>query len=281
VTTADVDRAIRQDVADVLVRYATAIDTRDWELLRSCFTADCDADYVDIGRWHGPDAIALWMEQAHAGCGHTLHRISNQTVSVHDQGASARSYVDALVLFADNMNGVRAAGYYDDELRHGDDGWKILRRSFTTVLLETVGDGEKSGKHDREAIEQLKARYFRMMDSKNWTAFRDLFTDDVVIDTTASGGNVTTGAAEFVAFLEDAIGDVVTVHHGHTPEIDLTSPSTATGIWAMEDMLRWPDGSELHGTGHYHETYEKLDGTWRIATSTLTRLRMDFGSPTG
>jgi hypothetical protein len=96
------------------------------------------------------------------------------------------------------------------------------------------------------------------------------------MDTTASGGDVITGATTFLAFLVEAIGEVVTVHHGHTPEIEITSPNRATGVWAMEDMLRWPNGMELHGYGHYHETYEKVDGTWRIASSTLTRLRMDF-----
>ena len=69
---------------------------------------------------------------------------------------------------------------------------------------------------------------------------------------------------------------MVTVHHGHMPEIEVTSPTTATGVWAMEDRLRWPDGSELLGFGHYHEAYEKVDGSWRIKSSTLTRLRMDF-----
>jgi hypothetical protein len=49
----------------------------------------------------------------------------------------------------------------------------------------------------------------------------------------------------------------------------------------MEDMLRYADGSELHGYGHYHETYEKVDGTWRIKTLTLTRLRQDVTPPAG
>ena len=133
---------------------------------------------------------------------------------------------------------------------------------------------------DREAIRQLKARYFRTIDTKDWSGLRRVFADDVVMDTTSSGGGVITGADQFLAFLRGAIGEVTTVHHGHTPEIELTSPTTATGIWAMEDMLRWPDGSEMHGYGHYHETYEKLDGDWRITTSTLTRLRMDLtGGP--
>jgi len=136
-------------------------------------------------------------------------------------------------------------------------------------------------KDDREAILQLKARYFRAMDTKDWSGLRSVFADDVVMDTTASGGGVITGAEQFLAFLREAIGDVITVHHGHTPEIELTSPTTATGIWAMEDMLRWPDGSQMHGFGHYHESYEKLDGDWYIKTSILTRLRMDFTDPAG
>jgi uncharacterized protein (TIGR02246 family) len=134
---------------------------------------------------------------------------------------------------------------------------------------------------DVEAIRQLKARYFRLMDTKDWEAMRQVFADDVVVDTTASGGNITTGADEYMVFLCDAIGDVITVHHGHTPEIELTSPTTATAVWAMEDMLRWPNGRELHGYGHYHETYEKVDGAWRIKTLMLTRLRMDFTEPVG
>lgn len=133
-----------------------------------------------------------------------------------------------------------------------------------------------SASGDLIAIMQLKARYCRTMDAKDWSAMRRLFTDDVVIDTVDSGGSVIRGADEFMDFLTQAIGDVITVHHCHMPEIDLTSPTTASGVWAMEDMLRWPDGSELHGYGHYHEAYEKTDGAWRIAASRLSRLRMDF-----
>jgi uncharacterized protein (TIGR02246 family) len=129
---------------------------------------------------------------------------------------------------------------------------------------------------DVEAIKQLKARYFRTMDTKDWAAMRGVFTDDVVMDTTEAGGDVTSGADRFIAFLREAIGAVITVHHGHMPEIELTSSTTATGVWAMEDMLRWPDGSEMHGYGHYHETYEKVGGAWRIKSSKLTRLRTDF-----
>lgn len=132
-----VDREVRQDVADVLVRYATGIDRRDWALFRTCFTDDCEADYGAIGVWHGADAITKWMEEAHAPCGHTLHRITNQAISPSSDGVVARSYVDAVVMAADNRSGTRAVGYYDDELVRTDDGWKIAHRRFTMVVLQT------------------------------------------------------------------------------------------------------------------------------------------------
>ena len=71
------------------------------------------------------------------------------------------------------------------------------------------------------------------------------------------------------------LADAVTTHHGHMPEIEMTSPTTATGVWALEDQPWWPEGGPLkhmHGFGHYHETYEKGDDRWRIKTMTITRL---------
>jgi hypothetical protein len=62
----------------------------------------------------------------------------------------------------------------------------------------------------------------------------------------------------------------------HAPEIELTSATTARGIWALEDVVRLAPGLNLRGYGHYQETYEKTDGQWRITSSTLTRLREDI-----
>jgi ketosteroid isomerase-like protein len=132
---------------------------------------------------------------------------------------------------------------------------------------------------DVEAICQLKARYFRMMDTKDWDGLAAVFTPDVVIDMSNEGGGVTRSVDEYIPFLRSNIEQVVTVHHGHMPEITLTSATSATGIWAMEDHLRWPEGSpiaSLHGFGHYHETYRKTADGWRIAAMTLTRLRRDM-----
>lgn len=134
---------------------------------------------------------------------------------------------------------------------------------------------------DVEAIKQLKARYCRLLDTKNWAAWRELFADDFVSDTSSAGGAVVTGADAFVAFTRRNIGkpSQPTVHQVHAPEIELTSATTARGVWALEDVVRLAPGVNLRGYGHYHETYEKVDDRWLIKTSTLTRLREDVFNP--
>lgn len=70
----------------------------------------------------------------------------------------------------------------------------------------------------------------------------------------------------------------VTVHQGYNPQITIHSATEASGIWPMQDRLRFgPDSpiTEIHGFGHYHETYRKIDGQWLIQTNRLTRLCVD------
>ncbi len=129
-----------------------------------------------------------------------------------------------------------------------------------------------------EEIKQLKARYFRYMDTKQWSGWEEIFTTDAVMDVSEEqvSESVIKGRDKIIPFVSKVLEGVVTVHHGHMPEIEVLSETTARAIWSMEDKLRWPNGkTTLHGYGHYHETYEKVDGRWRIKTLKLTRLRID------
>jgi hypothetical protein len=128
-----------------------------------------------------------------------------------------------------------------------------------------------------EDIRQLKARYYRCMDTKDWDGFREVFAADGEMDMRSEAGEagLARGKQAIADFVRGAVGPVVTAHHGHMPEIDITSPTTATAVWAMEDELWWPDGMHMHGWGHYHETYTREDAGWRIQTLKLTRLRVD------
>ena len=91
-----------------------------------------------------------------------------------------------------------------------------------------------------EAIKQLKARYCRYLDTKRWDDWRQLFTDDFVSDTSQSGGKLISGAEEFVSYVRNTLGkpSQPTAHQVHAPEIALTSATTATGVWALEDVVR-------------------------------------------
>lgn len=133
------EREDKQDISELLVRYATAIDRREYPLLGTVFTDDCVADYGEIGSWHSADAIIEFMDAVHAMAGYTLHRLSNIAITVSGDTATARTYIDALILAADNSGGVNAVGFYDDELVRTTDGWRIARRQFTSAQVATVG----------------------------------------------------------------------------------------------------------------------------------------------
>jgi hypothetical protein len=123
-----------------------------------------------------------------------------------------------------------------------------------------------------EAIKQLKARYCRYLDTKRWDDWRQLFTDNFVSDTSPAGGKLISGADEFVAFVRGTLGkpSQPTAHQVHAPEIELTSEMTATGVWALQDVVRLSPGINLLGHGHYHETYEKVAAVAELSLSRST-----------
>jgi ketosteroid isomerase-like protein len=139
-----------------------------------------------------------------------------------------------------------------------------------------------------EEIKQLKARYFRLMDTKDYAALRNVFADDAVFDascslsiepTEDSAAWIHSGGDAIAAFIESAVKPLRTVHHGHCHEIEVLSDTEARGVIAMEDQIWDETGTTmtLHGMGHYHETYVKVGGQWRIKTSRISRLHVILG----
>jgi len=124
-------------ISEVIIAYATAIDQRDWHLLHSCFTNDCEADYGSFGRWLSAAAITDYMKHAHADIGPSLHRMSNIDIRATENAVHVRSYVDAL-LTPMNPGGPlhRGVGFYEDHFVRTGDGWKIAKRRFNALHLE-------------------------------------------------------------------------------------------------------------------------------------------------
>lgn len=141
-----------------------------------------------------------------------------------------------------------------------------------------------------EEIRQVKARYFRGVDTADGDLVRGILAEDCVLDyrgcctDPATGRDflpamnvVLRGSANWTSDAFKRAG-IVSVHQGHNVEIALTSDTTATGIWSMTDRMFFPEGAPfatLTGYGYYHETYEKVGGRWTIKTTRIERLRVE------
>ena len=141
-----------------------------------------------------------------------------------------------------------------------------------------------------EEIRQLKSRYFQVVDEKDWAGIEALFTPDARVDfgseglhhvghhgVTAADINpedwIVSGGEATARVIAGAVSEVISVHQGHDPQIELISPDRAVGRWSMYDRLEYGD-EVMHGYGHYHEKYERVDGEWTFSALTLTRLRV-------
>jgi hypothetical protein len=125
---------------------------------------------------------------------------------------------------------------------------------------------------DIEDIKQLRARYTRWLDTQDWESFGNEVTADFHTET---DGGLLDGRDIVINSLSERLAGATTSHHCHTPEITLTGPDSATGVWAMQDHVTMTlNGEQLsfRGAGFYHETYVRTDDGWRIRSTALKRL---------
>ena len=144
----ELDIADRQEVADVIVRCATALDTHDAELLLSCFTADAELQ-VDRAPVTSPAEFAERAKRLRT-LAVVQHFVSNIAVELAGDRAASRSY--CLVMQAHGQDEGRktllTGGIYEDELAKTVAGWQISRRRFTS-LWAVEGTNVVTPTHDR------------------------------------------------------------------------------------------------------------------------------------
>jgi hypothetical protein len=125
-----------------------------------------------------------------------------------------------------------------------------------------------------EAIKRLKYTYCRCLDEKRW----DEMAQCLAADATAAysdGLYSFAGREAIMQFLRDALDGhhMITAHRVHQPEIDLTSPTTATGIWALDDIvIETKANIVIRGAAFYRDEYVKLDGRWKIRHTGYQRI---------
>jgi hypothetical protein len=131
----------REQIGDVLIRYATGIDRKDWQLFRSCWADELEVDYAEVGKFTDPDAFTELMEQLHGSMGSTYHRLSNFVIDVQGDRAEVRSYVHAVLMLkpGDADNWIDVVGHYEDEFVRTPAGWRIFKRSTHMARMLTGG----------------------------------------------------------------------------------------------------------------------------------------------
>jgi SnoaL-like domain len=120
---------------------------------------------------------------------------------------------------------------------------------------------------DIEQIKKLKHRYFRCFDTADLAGLAEIFHPDVTLD--VNGGIYKfriEGRDKYLDLVrEGAHAEMIMQHNGHHPEIEMLSPTEATGIWYLQDSV-WEFRRKMHITGAaiYRDRYLKVNGTWFI-----------------
>ena len=122
----------KQEIKDVLIRYARAADQRDWPLLDRVFDPDVEANYNDEFKPSGRAEVVALMAGMLGPCGPTQHLLGNFSIEVNGSEATSRCYVRAAHSSADeNEAGVYEIwGEYRSHLVRSDDRWLIDRHEL-------------------------------------------------------------------------------------------------------------------------------------------------------
>ncbi len=115
-------------IADLLTRYAKAVDERDWDLWKSVFTADATIDYTSAGGIAGDvETVAAWLAKTMAMFEASQHLVSNIEVTMSDDEATVRAMFFNPMKFADDGGFFTTGGWYNHTMVRTCDGWKSRR----------------------------------------------------------------------------------------------------------------------------------------------------------
>jgi hypothetical protein len=126
--------ADRLAIDDLLDEYAAALDTKNWDALRTLFLPDAIVDYTEEGGIRGSvdDAIA-WFEKALAAFTASQHFVTNRRVKFAGDEATVNAYIFSPLGVPNGDGGltlVFAGGAYEDVVRRTPDGWRFAARTI-------------------------------------------------------------------------------------------------------------------------------------------------------
>ncbi len=128
----------RLDIDDLITRYATAVDSRDWALFRSCFVDDAKIDYTSAGGVAGAlDDIATWLEQTLTAFTLSIHQVTNRAVTLDGDTATGwLAYFNPNTLADGSI--LMSGGHYRDRYVRTADGWRFAERATEGNWLKHI-----------------------------------------------------------------------------------------------------------------------------------------------
>ena len=124
-------------IHDLLLRYARALDSRDWSLLRTCFHPEARARYGE-SELIGPQAISDYCERALARYRITQHLLAAPYIVVDGDSATARTSLQATHVEArpEGESLYVVAGTYHDKIVSERGEWRLSERWLEAVWTE-------------------------------------------------------------------------------------------------------------------------------------------------
>lgn len=281
-----------EDIRRLKTVWCAALDNQDWETLGCLFTTEATVSNLFI-----EGELPEMPADRFCACLVAIPKEMRAIHHLHNFQASFDSSTEAtgrweFLAGAWNTATVSSAfkvqytwGSYLERYRKVGDDWRICsitprwthqatgsfggappRPPLTKVSPALLGMADIDSILASEEIRQLKARYCSSIDDKNWSALRNVFTDDAAFG--VFSGMPIEGPDEFVSFLSQRLkSEATSVHHVHNSLIEFTSPTCAHGRWELE-YWNWFGGEPLdggHGFGLYKEHYRRTPSGWRIA----------------
>ncbi len=123
-----------QAIRSLLERYAFAMDRRDTELMRTCFTPDADLSYFGGLKKFNRDSFSDQLVSGLTPFKTINHAISSIRVIVEGDTASADMHIFATMMLADSPTVIIRGVHVVDEYLRTADGWKISKRAHAPFL---------------------------------------------------------------------------------------------------------------------------------------------------
>jgi hypothetical protein len=118
-----------------------AVDSFDYDGLRSVLADDIEAHYGNADTVHGADALVSWIEGATRTIIWQHHLLNVYHVRLDGDQAHAVSYLTSYQVFKEQPKvAVILVARYHDDLRRTSDGWKIGERTMELLWGESKAD---------------------------------------------------------------------------------------------------------------------------------------------